>query len=276
MKSRVLAGLPTAVKARRRGRLRTAGMCCAAVIAVGTVGWNIPSVNTFAQDVIRSWGITINSDNVSSQQSGNYVTLNNKASHKAGKYDTIAQVEDMLGVDILESTEAYTGAKNLITYYPSVKNGELYSVGLECDIYSVGDLRNVKVDSSTDEDDEGSMRVPSISFDFGEKYSSAVKAEIAVRGIREDGTEATEFESDDFTLPDGVSAITYTPKNIDAEVVIYTMPVDDISGMDDMRIVINEYPVTFAHFVYNNVSYIYMARISEDTMKEFLDTLVTG
>jgi len=270
--SRVNEGLADHRKIRRVSRLRVAGAVCVAVAIICITGWNIPSVNSFAQNVLQSWGFTLSGSGVETTQEGNYISLpTTKQSKTEAKYDTISEIEDMLGVDILESPEAYVGTDGLIDYDPGVKDGALYSATIMNDIYSLGDLKNVQI--SADKNDYS--LVPDISYDFGEKYRSSMRFEITVRGVRPDGTEGTEYEQFDDTeeLPDGMELTKYTPAHIGKEVAIITYETDDSSGMDDGSKILGMEPMTIAQFVYNDISYIYLSRVSVETMQDFLDTL---
>jgi hypothetical protein len=200
-------------------------------------------------------------------------------------FSSIAEIEKVLDVDILDSPDAYTGAKGLYEYWPAVKDGKLYSATIMNSLYSIGDLKNFRADIDAHDYSD-------VSFERGEKYSLPIYCEITIRGERNDGTEETVFEKmNSLDLVDeGVEIIKYKPAQIDAEVAVYTITdkqmligllADIESGKIEQGDVApasregeEDTVVTIAQFVYNNVSYFYSTNeLSIDDMKAFLDTL---
>jgi hypothetical protein len=272
MKRRVMEGIKDKRKTRRVPAGRAALVTCAAVLVVGIFAYSTPSVVAFAQDVLKSWGITVSTDNGTVKQEGVYVNLNDTSkSRTEAKYDSMDEIEKLIGVDILESPEAYTGTAGLFLYDPGVKEGKLFSATIMDDMYAIGDLKNVRVKNDVKDVSAGIES----RYERGEKYNSPIKCEITVRGVRSDGVGATEYESDEFDLPDGIESIMYTLQKINAKAVIFTLMADDSPGFDSdgPGEVLGEEPITIAKFVYENVSYLYMGRVSIETMEIFLDTL---
>jgi hypothetical protein len=213
-------------------------------------------------------------NNASVKVEGEYVELPSaKASMTEAKFSSIDEIEKVIGVDILESPDAYTGTKGMYQYYPGVKDGKLFSATIMNGAYAIGDLKNFRAE--VDMDDLSSD--PETSFERGNKYHSALCFEITIRGERDDGTDSTEYESDNWDLPEGVEIIKYKPAQIDAEVALYTLMMGEyMNGMDGWEGFVGVEPMAIAQFAYNNTSYIYMARVSIDDMKAFLDTLALG
>jgi hypothetical protein len=267
---RVREGVADRRRTRRVPARRAVAAVCAALAVAVVVTLSIPGASTFAQDVLRSWGFTINGGNASVEMGGAYVELRGAGRNMTpANYSSIDEIEEMLGVDILESPDAYTGAEGLYKYHPAVKDGELYSASITNGVYAVGDLENLRVENDTD--DWSSL--PTTRFDRGERYASAISCQIAVRGARAEDTEDTEYEQGPWDMED-VEITTYRPAQIDSEAAIYTILMDmKMDGMDSEDFGGGEEPATFAQFAYGGASYIYIGRVPVDEMKVFLDTL---
>jgi hypothetical protein len=297
-KSRVLRrvrdGIADKSKTRRVPKARAAIVCCLAVIVVGTATASIPGTSTFAQDVLRSWGLTIIGGNTSWEAGSEYVELpSTKESMTDTWFSSIGDIEKIIGVDILESSDAYTGADRMYEYIPGVEDGKLYSATIMNNAYAIGDLKDFRVERDKRHD------FPRTLYEPGERYQSAINLEFTVRGVREDGTESTDFEKmDHWDLTDeGVELIKYKPAQIDVEVALYTITREqmlkgllaDIADGKEPDVLAEELdtlakgetpegepqqpPVAIAQFVYNDVSYLYSAFMPIDDMKAFLDTL---
>jgi len=271
VKRRIDAGTPGTGK--RKGLLRTAAIGTAAAAALGIIVYSVPSLNSFAGDTIKSiLGYFITDGEHEVKMDIEYIDINNtEESRTEKKYTSLDEIEEMLGVDLLQSTEEYTDTEGTIFYDPTVIGDQIYGAGIINSHYSIGDLKNARFE--TDEDDLSV--VPSAWFDTGDKYDSTLACQIVIAGKRPDDEVLSEYENGeyDWEIPKNSKLIEYTPANVNTQAVIYEIQMDGGSFDSLSHQVAGEADVTVAHLTYEGIEYIYYARISVDTMKEFLDTL---
>jgi len=269
----VRAGMRDKAMTRRVPKRRVAIVACLAVLAVGFVGYQIPGVASVAADTIGPWISMLTGKTLTTGTDSTYIELNNTdRSRTEAKYTTIDEIEELLGVDILQSDMAYEGTEGLITYRPVIVEGKLFSADIDDEQYALGDLKNVKIES--DPDDISS--VADSVFDKGALYSSTMRMAVAVLGNDADPEAVlANLETDD-PIDQGAPMTTHKLLQVDATAEIQTRMTDDSPGMDSPTTSFGKdgtLPMTVAWFLYNGQSYSFMARVSEDTMKSFLDTL---
>lgn len=208
------------------------------------------------------------------EMQGDYLEISPKAKKKECKIDSLSQISKQIGINLLESTEAYE-IKNCISYYPYVSDsGALNGIMLIDHCYAMGDLKNVKMKTSADIS-EGS----SVSYEKGEKYSSPISVQITIRSNQSNQVDYDNHELEyaganwNLTEGDGISGINIREvKGLGINAVMFTVessgPIEWYSeGVEE-----NE-TFTTAMFIYEGIEYIYNGSVSQDTMEEFLNTL---
>ncbi|MCR5704367.1 MAG: hypothetical protein K6G85_07060 [Eubacterium sp.] len=267
MDQRILDSVQNNEKTRKISFVKVASVAAVFALVVGV--YQIPAVNGAVNDFISGFTSKFTVNNETVEMAGDYKTISQKAAKQNQKFDTLADVEKELGISLLKSKDAYEDEKNLISYNPHLTGkGELYGVLLMDDFYAVGDLKNVDTEVFEEWDVNNG-----IQFESGAKYQTPIAAEITVRGNKntdqsDDGEVNYKGYKEKF---DGVSQV-YELKKIHTKAIITTiknsgMPVeweDQVGETGDM---------TEAVIVYEGVEYHYYGVVSQDTMKEFLESL---
>ena len=214
------------------------------------------------------------SDKVIVEMEGTYLKLNEKAKKEWCKMDSIGQISEMLGVDILESTQEYE-ASNSISYHPYVsKSGALNGVMLINYNYVMGDLKHIQLETYSEVDINSKLKC-----DFGEKYQSPIGMQITIRSDDNEGVDYNDHELEyagthwNLREIEEISDIeTVEIKNLEISVVLYTLyspgPFD--SFMENGHEIET---LTVAKFMYEGIEYTYLGAVSKETMIEFLSTL---
>ena len=267
MDQRILNSVQNNKKTKKIAFVKAASVAAVFALVVGV--YQIPTVNGAVNDFISSFTskFTVNDETV--EMTGDYKTISQKAVKQNQKFDTLADVEKELGISLLKSKDAYEDEKNLIFYNPHLnEKGELYGVLLMDDFYAVGDLKNVDTEVFEEWDVNNE-----IQFESGAKYQTPIAAEITVRGNKNtDHSDDMEVRYKGYKEKfDGESQV-YELKSIHTKAIITTIknsgvPVvweDQVGETGDM---------TEAFIVYEGVEYHYYGVVSQDTMKEFLESL---
>lgn len=268
-------------KIKKVSRYRAAAVACVVMILIGVVAAVDPGgMTTYAQEAINKWVKTIQGDNGKVKETGNYITLKNtKASRTDAKYTTLSEIEEVLGVNLIQSEKAYEKSKNMISYTPYVDDGQINGAMITDDQYSLGDIKLKRVIGNT----RDVSSCPSMKFDLGKKYKSTLMVQITIRADKAPSDPYSNKElsylGEEWELPEGTALEKYALPNIDTTAVIYEIGMDgglldsDGSGPAGSDNYNEMMPATVAMMEYEGIEYMYTARVSFDTMKDFLDTL---
>lgn len=288
------------MRGKRRKWITGTAVATVAVAAFVVGVARIPAVGSAAGDVISRFTnlIVINSasideigDEVSQAEgreygypisiykysdSGEYLHVNSDAPKKECRMASVSEVSQALGVDLLQSKDAYE-AKDSILYTPYVSDsGALNGVILKNDFYALGDIRDAEFNVSGDLKTEGGYI--SVSYREGENYHSPIMMELTIRtddneGVDEENHEldygGRQLEADEGAI---IRSEMYEIENLG---VTALLTVDDTPGSyswnkldgDEINSAVD------AYFVYQGVEYRYVGAVSTETMKEFLETL---
>lgn len=256
-------------KISKKNLIQTACAAAAAIIVVGVL--HTPSIATASKRLIEKFtnkytAYTKEGKDIDIEMQGDYLKINANAKKKNCKMDSLKMVEKELGVTLLKSKDAYE-EKNCIAYYPSVsENGELYEVELYDDFYVLGDIKDVKTEIFSQPD-----TVNNIRFHEGKEYRSPIKMEITVRaGYYKDVDDAIYAGvSENFSEEDDVNV--YEIKNLGVKAVLSAFETDGIwCGYNNNSV---RRSCVDAVFVYKGIEYRYVGAVSQDTLKEFLESL---
>lgn len=252
-------------------------------IAIGTAAALVLLVGVGQTDVARaamdqiaryfSYSFTVAREDGTKEQiqmKEEYITLSQDAPKKSMKMNSISEVNDAIGIHLLDSKEAYLH-KGCIEYSPKVsKAGEMYGVTVSAPLYAVGDLKAVKLHEEENY----------LSFSAGKKYQTPMTVQISLRtdenATKEYRDNELGFVSQRMNLDlsqdssEAYDAEVYELKSLGVKAVLYTI---DTDGPIEWRIETDDLSCTNAVFVYEGVEYVYMGGVSHDTMKQFLDTL---
>lgn len=277
MDERIMQNVITYEKKKKNKMVRYLGSIAAA-IAVIILALQIQPIRAVATETIKQFKnkFTILSQKNGSQMielEGGYVELSSNAQKTDCKMDSISEVSEMLGIRLLESSGAYE-IKNSITYTPSIsESGAVYGVMLINYGYAMGDLKKVNMETFEDW-----STVSSISYEKGEKYHSPISMQITIRAKQEEETVLDNLELNyggwDWKIEEGnrfSNTHIYTIPKLGIEAILYTTETDGMSSWQpvDGRIT----SMTTAIFMYEGIEYIYNGSVSQETMKEFLNTL---
>lgn len=255
--------------------LRAAVVGVAALMIVYVFAYNAPSMVAYAKELVGSWFQVIHTDEDQVKMEGEFHSLKPTARKTENRYRTMDEIENMLGVNILQSPQAYEGKERLIWYspYPAEDgSGNLYGAMLMSDLYILGDLQDTVI---TDYDDI--WTVPDIQFKPGKDYKSAVTCQITIRSdIKPDKNyqnHELEYEGSNWDYPEGTESTTYTSKNLNTEVILVHVPMDSGSNDSIDSSGNEERPSLTAHFIYDGIEYVYFGRVAEKTMKGIIEGL---
>lgn len=254
-----------------RGKFLYGKMIAVAAVAAICVGiFQIPSVSAKAEEIWKSFTnryIFSDSGEIV-EMTGKYIPIHEDASKEERKYDTIADVEKELGIDLLESPDAYTGDSDLIGYSPYLSDdNQIYGVYIQDQFYLLGDLQNVEtyIYESMDSSNE-------ISYDAGDEYKSPVSMEIYLRG---NGESTIDYEGQELECI-GVNwelnhAQLYKCENLGINIVLDSIESDGIAVWRNNNVQVR--PMSTMYFVYDGVEYRFFGEVSLDTMKEIAENL---
>lgn len=287
-------------KKRNSTRVRAVRIAAVAAVLVLTVGiMKFPAVASTTKVLVSGFTNFILNSGTSSQEdiekmeeqiegreygyptsqyvysdSGVYQEINPDAPKKECKMDSMDAVSEALGVDLLQSEDAYE-QENGILYTPYVsESGALNGVILMNDFYALGDIQNAEYSIFPEVE-----TCNTIFYRPGEKYQSPIKMEITVRtddaeGVDYDNHELdyggrTEVREDN----DAEKTENYVIQNLGG--VNAMLSVDETDGAstwgklegEDIRSCVS------AYFLYRGVEYRYVGAVSLETMQEFLEGL---
>lgn len=255
----------------------------AAALALFAGVYQIPAVSAEVRGLVKQFTsqitITLGGKDEAKPQNvemtGEYIKICKDASKEDRKYDTLADVEQELGISLLQSSQAYEKGSNLVRYNPHIsKNGNLYGALLVDNFYVMGDLQNIELESTPEVTTNNSC-----IYDCGEQYQSPIGVNIVIRTDenKEDAYIDHEIEyagrKMDLTEDENISDVELYPlKHLGVKAVLYTFPTDGVANaVERSNQQVTEY--NYATFVYEGIEYIYYGAVSRDTMKEFLNTL---
>jgi hypothetical protein len=300
---KVHEGLTDKRKVKGVTKFRWAAIVCLGTIVLSLAAVASPKIIIVAQEIFSSFRTVISGDSEVVNESEYLKLKNTKVSRADAKYSSLTEVEDVLGIKLLKSKMAYQDAKNLISYTPYVETDKIYGAMLINQQYALGDLNVRRVYDNTDSIEA----TPQIEFEAGEKYRSALACEIKFRSNNQPSDLENNMELDylgtKFDLPNDTNIIEYKLKKLDATALIFEQELYN-STIDSQPVLLDEdgkvmeyldgymydedgnaiksfdekgnelvLPATGAVLVYEGVEYYYYARVSVETMQEFLDTL---
>lgn len=256
------------------------GASIVAAIAIVVLALQVDSVSAAVQKIVScfNYSFTVEDKKGNREQikmSGEYLSLSKKAPKKECYMDSMEIASSKIGIDLL-NTENASAFEDCITYTPYLsKNGELCGVMLIDELYALGDLQNVKMNLK-----KSKNSVDFIKYTAGEKYQTPVLAQITIQTNKKE-TEGynnnelgylKEKQNLDLTATNSdVSNVElYEIKNLGVKAVLYSIKTD---GPEIWNTKKGEINCVNAVFVYKGAEYIYVGGMSNDTMKEFLDSL---
>lgn len=237
-------------------------LAVAIVLTVFTV-FQIPQVATYAETVLKEFTkiFYVQGDEV--EMEGKYIRISEDADKTWKKTDGLKEIEKNLNVRLLKYDEGYEG-ENSWDYYAGMiegDNGPINEITLTNHYYILGDLKNVDmtVHSSAD-------TVNSISYTSGEIFKTPVSCQIVIKTeaeaeVEEDVEVVTDFDS--------AEATKYRCKNLDADVLLYSVDTDGPAAWEQVRV----REMTSMIVFYEGIEYHFLGEISMDTMKEIAESL---
>lgn len=268
-----------AMKGRPKNRYRAALGAVAAIaliVCVSRTGVARAAVDQIVHYFTYSFTVEEKDGNTQQvQMQEEYLTLSKDAPKKHLNMDSISEVEEAIGVKLLDTKEAYS-YKGCIEYSPRVsKDGKLYGVVVSDKLYAVGDLKDTKLYPKEEEDERDFL-----FFSAGEDYQTPIDMQIS---LRTDENITKEYKDNELGFvstrmnidlskdtSDMYDSEVYELKNLGVKAVLYTVETD---GPINWGIEEGNISCTTAVFVYKGVEYVYMGGVSHDTMKQFLNTL---
>jgi hypothetical protein len=259
------------IEAKKVPKRLTAIAACLAALAICVIMYQIPGVSSFAGHTINEWISTLSGKTLTADKDSVYVSLNNTGrSRIEAKYNSIDEIEEMLGVDILQSGEAYEGTEGLIMYYPVIMDGKLSSAVIRTPIYSLGDLKDVKVTN----DAKDITASPSAEYSKGELYSSTMYMSVTISGRNGDPEAILGYIEGDQPIDPAKGVTEHKLLQVDATAELQSYKAADGLGSVELEWGESFSPLmTVAYFVYEGKAYSYMARVSQAAMMNFLDSL---
>lgn len=206
--------------------------------------------------------------------SGEYLEISPDAPKKECKIDSVDAASEMLGIDLLQSKNAYE-QKNCILYTPYVSgSGALNGAILIDDFYAVGDIKDAEY-SISPKVDTGNA----VFYRPGKKYQSPVRMEITIRAGDAEGVDYDNHELDyggrveAREENDAEKTENYVIQNLGG--VNALLCVDETDGISTWGKREGEEisHCVSAYFLYQGVEYRYVGAVSLETMKEFLEGL---
>lgn len=249
-----VAGILESKKTTRKKVYRT-GFAVAAAFALMVCVANIDSVVAGAKNIFDYFKYTFiveDKDGTTEEINivGEFVTISSDAPKKDCFMDSIADAEDKLKVELLDSDESGVN-KGSFEYTPYLTDDkEVYGLILSNKSYVAGDIYqtpiSVEITVRTDKDMTGMYDNNEIGY-----ISESRKIDLSGEGNTYD-------------------AEVYELENLGIDVVIYSVETD---GPAEWNITDGYITCTTAIFVYQGVEYAYLGGVDRDTMKMFLDTL---
>lgn len=279
MDQKIKAAVKNAKTLKRANRFR-AGLGAVAAIALIVCASQTDVVKAAVDKIVHyfSYSFTVEQKDGTTQKvqmKEEYLTLSKDAPKENLDMNSIREVNDAIGIDLLDTKEAYQ-YEGCIEYSPKVsKDGELYGIMISDKLYAIGDLKDVKLYPKDAEDG-----LDFLSYSSGKDYQTPILMQIS---LRTDKNITKEYEDNELgfvsthmnidlsnNTSDMYDAEVYELKNLGVKAVLYTVETD---GPINWGIESGNIPCTNAVFVYKGVEYVYMGGVSHDTMKQFLNTL---
>lgn len=206
--------------------------------------------------------------------SGEYLEINPDAPKKECKMDSMDAVSEMLGIDLLQSKDAYQ-QENCILYTPYVsESGALNGAVLIDDFYALGDIREAEYSIFPEVETSNA-----ICYRPGEKYQSPIRMEIT---MRTDDAEGVDYDNHELDYGGRIEARedndaekteNYVIQNLGG--VNAMLSLDETDGVSTWGKLEGEEisSCVSAYFLYQGVEYRYVGAVSLETMQEFLEGL---
>lgn len=243
---------------------RTAVAVILVIIAGGGI-LQIPVVSAKAGELWKSFTSVLWFGNKSIEMNGEYIQIKSDAESERKKFDTIAEIEDTLGVKILKSKDAFEDANHLFTYTPYVTDGQIYGAMIQNDFYFTGDLQDIEVDT-----DKKESVVNNIRYSDGKEYKSPIFMQVTIRTDNEEVADyenhELEYAGSNWDMPENAKEEIYECRNLGIKVVIYTVETDG-PWDDDVK------KISVMQFVFEGIEYVYGGDVSYNTMKEIAEGL---
>lgn len=274
-------------KKRNSVRVRAVRIAAAAAVLVLAVGiMKFPAVASSTQDWVSRLNslLKIKEEQREGHEYGEptsvyeysdsveYLKIHSDAPKKECKMDSFNEVSEVLGVELLQSKDAYK-EKNCIRYIPYVSDsGNLKGVILKNNYYTLGDIQEPRTIVFKDLEKDSA-----ISYREGEKYHSPIMMEVAIRA-EQDGRMDEEWNdsggSVDLTEVRGGAVMMqeiYEIESLGVEAFLSeNMPGSHAWNKLDGQ---ESDSCTEAVFAYQGVEYRYVGAVSVETMLEFLEGL---
>lgn len=276
---KAIRNTPIQKRITRKNRYR-AGFGAVAVLALIVCASQTDVVRAAVDKIVHyfTYSFTVEQEDGTTekvQMKEEYLTLSKDAPKEDLNMNSISEVNDAIGINLLDTKEAYQ-YEGCIEYSPKVsKDGELYGIMVSDKLYAVGDLKDVTLYPKEEENG-----LDFLSYSEGKNYQTPIMVQMSLRTDEnvtkeykdnELGFVSTRMNIDlsDSTL-DVYDAEIYELKNLGVKAVLYTV---DTDGPINWGIESGSISCTNAVFVYKGVEYVYMGGVSHDTMKQLLDTL---
>lgn len=254
------------IQKRRKIPRIAAAVLTVIIVAAGML--QIPEVSAKAGQLLENFTNVLRFEGKSIEMEGTYVHVKGDSDTEMQKCNTIEEIEEKLGIKILESEDAFKDADNLFSYNPYVKDGQLYGAMIKNDFYLTGDLQDIQVETK-----ESISVGNSIHYSDGEEYKSPLFTQITVRTDNKESADYDNYEleyaGNNWELPKDAETEVYQCENLGINVVLYTVVTDGIESWNDGNIT----KITIMQFVYDGVEYIYGGDVSYDTMKKIAEGL---
>jgi len=262
----------------KRVRVMKKGLTVAAALVLVIGIYNVPPVNAVANTIISK---------IVYQYSGEDKELDLEMDEQTGlkciskewkKYNTLSNIEDELGIDVLTSSKECTMGNNHIFYDPIINDaGDFTAVLISDPIYEIGDLCNVEIETYPNANDANK-----ISYDIGEKYKSPIGMQIAVvvnmDGYKNGWLGSVYGRDYNYSQQEGYQNVEiYEMKGIGekAFITLYNRG-DEGEGIGPQAWGCRDANIsdmTMAVFTHKGIEYRYYGAVNINVMKEFLDTL---
>lgn len=258
---------------RKYGRFAIAMVLIICIAAA----FEIPQVSSYAQSVLKKAGSYINIFNIEGaseevKMEGSYVQIKSDASRDIEYFDTLSDIEEELGVQLLKYDKGTEG-ENAWNYGPSVNgDGKIFEIYLRNASYVLGDLEDVNLVGGTVEGRliGGGYKA---GYKKGKEFKTPVIGSITIR------TEKNPEEAGKYKFPRDASysrdiesdanAQKVYCENLGIDVILAYNQSDGLEAWGDRDIE----RMTCMYFIYEGIEYSFSGDVSYDAMLEIAEKL---
>lgn len=251
-------------RTRRRSRrfYHRLALAAAIVLTLFTV-FQIPQVATYAETIVKTFTNVFRVQGEEVEMEGKYIRISEDADKTWKKTDGLKEIEKNLNVRLLKYDESYEG-ENSWNYYAGMIEGDdgpIREITLTNHYYILGDLKNIDTTVFN-----SASTVNSISYTSGKIFKTPVSCQIVIKTeaeaeVEEDVEVVTDFDSTEATK--------YRCKNLEADVLLYSVETDGTAAWNQVRV----REMTSMIVFYEGIEYHFLGEVSMDTMKEIAENL---